>query len=70
MKYPVRCRIVDAAGVEMAPGVFARTPDISMEHIGKEGTAEEVGRRVRITLDDGNILYGEECWWKAIGTVE
>ena len=37
-----------------------------MPHIGKEGLAEEVDENVRITLDDGTILWGYDCWWEAI----
>lgn len=28
-----------------------------------EGWSVSMPGRVRITLDDGNILYGDECWW-------
>lgn len=64
IKYPTRCRIVDAAGTEILPGFVAKTPAASKPHIGKEGLAEEIDKSyVRITLDDGGIIYGHECWW-------
>ena len=66
MKYPVRCKIVDVTGIEVMPGMMGRTPDGSKPHVGKCGLAEEVGDDVRITLDDGNILWGYECWWQHI----
>ena len=64
MKYPVRCEILDVTGQEVFPGIEGRTPDESKPHIGKRGLAEEIGYNVRITLDDGSILWGYECWWK------
>lgn len=67
MKYPTRCRIVDAEGKEVFPSVIAKTPDVSKPHIGKEGLAEIVDEViVRITLDDGSVLMGYECWWEPI----
>jgi hypothetical protein len=63
MNYPVRCKIVDVAGCEVYPGLIAATPDVSRAHIGKKGLAERDGINVKITLDDGSILYGYECWW-------
>lgn len=68
MKYPVRCRIVDADGQVLAPGLIACTPDISRPHIGKEGIAERIphGAGIKITLDDGTILFGSQCWWEPI----
>ncbi len=64
--YPVRCEIIDVTGEEVFPGVFGKTPAISRSHIGKQGLAERIKGVVRITLDDGSILYGYECWWKPI----
>ena len=63
MKYPVRAKIIDVTGIEVLPGINGRTPDESKSHIGKEGLAEEVDGNVRITLDDGSVLWGYECWW-------
>ncbi|KKM77794.1 hypothetical protein LCGC14_1366480 [marine sediment metagenome] len=70
IKYPVRCKIIDAEaqGHQVGPH-SARTPKVSRPHIGKEGIAERIpreGNAVRISLDDGNILYGCECWWEPI----
>jgi len=66
-KYPVRARIVDAAGTVIVPGFVATTPDVSRSHIGKEGLAEwENPSTVKITLDDGSVLYGYECWWEPV----
>ena len=69
MEYPVRCKIIDVTGVEVFPGIEGRTPDVSKSHIGKEGLAEEDVTgfgKVRITLDDGTIIFGHECWWTPI----
>ena len=65
-EYPTRCRIVDVTGQEVLPGIEGRTPDESKPHIGKLGLAEEVGDNVRITLDDGTIIWGYDCWWVPI----
>ena len=39
-------------------------------HAGKEGWAQpghvSFGRTVQITLDDGTVVYGFECWWEEI----
>jgi hypothetical protein len=66
IKYPTRCRIVDATGGRLGP-YPTKTPEVSKPHIGKEGSAELMrDGNVRITLDDGNILWGVECWWVPI----
>lgn len=68
MKYPTRCRIVDVDG-ETWQGLSIATPEESRPHVGKEGVAELLDPlTVRITLDDGNIIYGYECWWDSIST--
>ena len=65
--YPTRCQIVDVTGQEVFPGVIGNTPDVSRQHIGKFGTAERMPDwNIKITLDDGNVLYGYECWWEAV----
>ena len=65
MKYPVRCRIMDVTGQEVFPGIIGNTPDISKSHIGKSGLAEKLDDgNVRITLDDGGIIFGYDCWWE------
>ena len=70
MKYPVRARIIDAAGEPIpfpAPlGIVCATPAASLPHIGKEGLAELVRGLVRITLDDGGIIWGHDCWWQPL----
>lgn len=62
IKYPTRCRIVDVNG-QTFHGIKIRTPDKSYPHLGKYGLAELEDGLVKITLDDGNIIYGYECWW-------
>lgn len=67
MRYPVRCRIVDVTGQEVIYGIEGRTPEISKPHVGKEGLAEKLqDESVRITLDDGTILTGWDCWWEPL----
>jgi len=63
MKYPTPCEIIDVDGREVFPGVMGRTPEVSRPHIGKHGLAEAFGPKVRVTLDDGTVLWGHECWW-------
>jgi hypothetical protein len=75
IKYPVRCRIIDVTG-EKSYGIPIKTPDISKPHIGKEGIAKKIFYEpeaddifdwyIQITLDDGTIIYGHECWWEPI----
>ena len=64
--YPVRCRIIDVEGREIYPGFTGRTPEVSKPYIVKEGIAEDIDGLVRITLDNGNIIMGYECWWEPI----
>lgn len=67
MIYPTRCQIVDIAGAELLPGIVAKTPAVSRAHIGKFGMAEQLDEwTVRITLDDGTLLWGYECWWRPV----
>ena len=66
MKYPLRCKIRDVTDIEVFPGIIGRTPDISKPHVGKQGLAEKIDGTVRITLDDGNVIYGHECWWTPV----
>jgi hypothetical protein len=63
VKYPIRCEIIDVTGTEVFKGVMGRTPEVSLLHIGKHGLAEAFGAKIRITLDDGTVLMGHECWW-------
>jgi hypothetical protein len=72
----IRCRIIDAEGDKKSfPGFTLHTPEISRPHIGKLGYAEKVKEElddkcsvdtIKITLDDGTILYGYECWWEPV----
>lgn len=63
-RYPTRARIVDVAGAEVFPGVLGNTPDVSKPHVGKFGLAEQMDNGlVRITLDDGAVIWGHQCWW-------
>ena len=66
MEYPTKCEIIDVIGKKFE-GYNCNTPEISKPHIGKKGVAskDEHGR-VIIQLNDGNVLYGYECWWKPI----
>ena len=78
MTYPTRCKIISAYGEEVLPGIITLTPDKSKQHIEKMGLAELVPsniiegmtEQVRITLDDGMIIWGFECWWEPIETRE
>lgn len=64
--YPVRCRIIDGVGMKWHDLTLC-TPEISRPYIGKLGTARsEDGWDVIITLDDGTILHGYECWWALV----
>ena len=67
IKYSVRCQIIDVEGQEVLPGLIGRTPDISKPHVGKQGLAEKLSDGcIWITLDDGTILLGYQCWWEPI----
>ena len=74
IKYPVRCRIIDVEGTEVFPGIIGATPEISKPHVGKTGWAVKVlyknspndGYHIHLLLDDGNTLWGYECWWEPI----
>ncbi len=72
MDYPTRARVLDVTG-EVWNGLHIATPAVSAPHVGKEGLAEmvpdpaEAGyEAVRLTLDDGTVLWGWECWWEAV----
>lgn len=69
MKYPVRCKIIDVTGMNKnidGNKFELNTPAISKPHIGKRGLAEKDDCGVKITLDDGTIIHGYECWWTPI----
>ena len=61
---PIRCTIIDVDEEEFQEGFVKRTPETSRPHIGKQGFVELTDYGARITLDDGTILYGDECWWE------
>lgn len=63
IQYPTRCKIIDVTGMEVLPGIMGQTPEVSKSHVGKRGLAEEIDDNVRITLDDGSVIWGYECWW-------
>lgn len=68
--YPVRCRIIDVTG-KFLGAVPIATPEESIPYIGQEGLAEIDDSMppvsfVRITLDNGHIIFGHECWWEPI----
>ena len=63
VKYPTRCQIIDPEGTEITPDLRRATPKVSKPHVGKCGLAERINGVVTITLDDGNIIHGYECWW-------
>lgn len=70
IQYPTRCRIIDPSGMTLAPGVVAVAPKKSMPHVGQCGTAELHDLGVKITLDNGDVIYGYECWWEPIDESE
>ena len=75
MNYPIGTR------VEVVDAVAARVGENpTPQHIGRQGvltgekaTAYKVNGEVvyrgstpEITLDNGDIVYGDECWWKPL----
>ena len=71
--FPCRCMIVDPDGMRLNPlppdghGYVARTPSDSKQYVGKRGFAEKNQGKVRITLDNGITLWGDECWFMCLG---
>jgi hypothetical protein len=68
MAKTVRCVIIGVEGQEIPLNEYglvaiAKTPDVSKPHIGKHGLAIIEDYKVTINLDDGNVIYGYECWW-------
>jgi hypothetical protein len=68
----VRVRVEDAAGQSFF-GVPTANPDVAVPNLGKTGWCEqnafcpELGRNnPRITLDDGTVIWGYQCWWAEI----
>ena len=67
IKYPTRCEIIDVTGIEVLPGVEGNTPDESKPFIGQSGLAERTpDGDIKITLDNGGVIFGHDCWWKPI----
>ena len=70
-----RVQIISAAGLLMLDGSMP-LDDPRPEYIGKEGTItswEPMGNGLSspvITLDDGMIIHGYECWWCPIEDLE
>ncbi len=65
--YPVKCCIIDVDGLSFSSVHDAATPEVSVPHIGKRGSADKtIDGRVTITLEDGSIIYGDECWWEPL----
>ena len=70
----VRVEVVSAEGVEVFPGVIGADPAVAKPNIGKLGWCEEDAEvpgmpgylNPRITLDDGTVIWGYQCWWKPI----
>lgn len=70
----VRVRIVSREGVALRDDglMIAKDPEGSVPHIGKEGWMVEDDEAIeglpisvpRITLDDGTVLWGFDCWWE------
>lgn len=73
----VRVRVVSVAGTEVFPGIIGADPDAAKPHFEELGWCDEDGHpdplepnytNPKITLDDGTIIWGYECWWKPILT--
>jgi hypothetical protein len=69
----VRVRIEQADGVEILPGIVAADPEAAKPYFEKLGWCDEqafspeLGRpNPKITLDDGSVLWGYECWWSYV----
>jgi hypothetical protein len=60
---PCRCIIVNPDGMMLGHDYVARTPPDSKQYVGKRGFAEKIQGKVRITLDNGITLWGDECWF-------
>jgi DNA polymerase III sliding clamp (beta) subunit (PCNA family) len=71
-KYPVRCQVIDPTGhvvkqTKFKVDLVAKCPTEAKPHVGKTGRATLLKNGdVKIKLDDGQVLYGYECWWVAL----
>jgi hypothetical protein len=68
----LRVQVQDAAGGSFF-GMETVNPAVAVPNIGKTGWCEpnafcpELGRtNPRITLDDGTVIWGYQCWWAEI----
>jgi hypothetical protein len=68
----VRVRVEDATGQSFF-GLPTANPAVAVPNLGKTGWCEqnafcpELGRNnPRITLDDGAVIWGYQCWWTEI----
>jgi hypothetical protein len=79
-RFPVAVLIIDVDdehGTVQWNGMSIQTPEPSKPYIGQVGTAERVADpdpemgifdTVRITMPDGHVLWGWECWWAPVET--
>lgn len=76
LPYPCKVLIIDVDEpdtVVLWNGMAIKTPEASKPYIGKVGIVERVADptlidydTVRITMPDGHVLWGWECWWAPI----
>lgn len=74
----IRVKVVKAAGTEVLPGIQAADPEAARPHFEKLGWCDEEAvpwpdeyptyANPKITLDDGSVIWGYECWWTPIYT--
>lgn len=70
----VRVQVESAAGVEVFPGVIGADPPAAQANMSEYGWVEwghpfeddPAFRNPKITLDNGNVIWGYECWWKPV----
>jgi hypothetical protein len=70
----VRVQIIQAGGSPLpVPGVVAADPATAVPNFGKYGWCEmnafcpALGEEnPKITLDDGTVIWGYQCWWQPI----
>lgn len=65
-----RVKIVSVAGQEVFPGLIGADPQPAQENMDQLGWMEdtpcpELGGRLnpRIELDNGEVIWGYQCWW-------
>ncbi len=68
----LRVRIVQAEGQPLDAGFVAADPPKAQANMRKEGWCEvdaphpAFGTNPKITLDDGTVIWGFECWWEPV----